>query len=279
MTRSMRSAAAPTIVLAFALVALLAPHGASAIRPSIAKTLGSATSFWSSAFSSSSSSSSGDEAAAVTALSSSGSGAHDAAVGAAVAAAAASPPWFCHGIDCPAFTTLATSKAYDTRAYPAGLVWTSTVVTGMAYDDAVGVGFMRLFKYISGENAEKAKVPMTAPVRVRVVPGAGPFCESNFTISFFVPFTPGSSTQIDPPAPTDPAVFTEVDPQPFTAYVRHFPGYETEKTLLHEAAALGAALEADGKGGGFVADHFFFAGYDSPFRPLGRHNEVWFMQA
>jgi hypothetical protein len=29
---------------------------------------------------------------------------------------------------------------------------------------------------------------MTAPVTVRVIPSQGPFCEDNFTISFFVPF-------------------------------------------------------------------------------------------
>lgn len=29
---------------------------------------------------------------------------------------------------------------------------------------------------------------MTAPVTVRVIPSQGPFCEDNFTISFFIPF-------------------------------------------------------------------------------------------
>jgi len=29
---------------------------------------------------------------------------------------------------------------------------------------------------------------MTAPVTVRVTPSQGPFCEDNFTISFFIPF-------------------------------------------------------------------------------------------
>jgi hypothetical protein len=32
------------------------------------------------------------------------------------------------------------------------------------------------------------KVEMTAPVTVRVIPSQGPFCEDNFTISFFVPY-------------------------------------------------------------------------------------------
>ena len=46
----------------------------------------------------------------------------------------------------------------------------------------------RLFRYISGENANKTKVEMTAPVRVMLEAGEGPFCKDHFKVSFFVPF-------------------------------------------------------------------------------------------
>ena len=53
------------------------------------------------------------------------------------------------------------------------------------------------------------KVPMTAPVITRVIPGAGPACESNFTISFFISF----ANQANPPKPTNSDVFISMIPE------------------------------------------------------------------
>ena len=46
----------------------------------------------------------------------------------------------------------------------------------------------RLFDYIGGKNEPNVKINMTAPVVTMVEHGDGPFCKSNFTGSFFVPF-------------------------------------------------------------------------------------------
>lgn len=46
----------------------------------------------------------------------------------------------------------------------------------------------RLFDYIGGKNEPNVKLNMTAPVVTKVEHGDGPFCKSNFTVSFFVPF-------------------------------------------------------------------------------------------
>jgi hypothetical protein len=52
----------------------------------------------------------------------------------------------------------------------------------MEYQKAVSTGFMRLFAYISGANQNMSRIPMTAPVRVKLTPGAGPFCEDHYKV-------------------------------------------------------------------------------------------------
>ena len=56
-------------------------------------------------------------------------------------------------------------------------------------------------------------------------------------------------------------------------FVGAFGGYADAKRLRREASALARRLEEDGVE--VAASAYFFAGYDSPFRPIGRHNEVW----
>lgn len=123
------------------------------------------------------------------------------------AASWTSPP-FCHGLECPRYSTLpCAAKGVELRRY-APSTWVSTVVTGASYDDAVNQvrasarreracahalsdaaprapracvarvaarvqGFGLLFSYISGANAAGVKIPMTAPVATDVAPGAG----------------------------------------------------------------------------------------------------------
>ncbi|KAF8056126.1 COG6 [Scenedesmus sp. PABB004] len=186
---------------------------------------------------------------------------------AGLAGAAADAPWFCHDLDCPSYKVVANLTALDAelRAYAPGK-WASTVVSGVGYDKAVATGFWRLFKYISGANVEQTKIEMTAPVTVRVTPGAGPACENNYTISFFVP----SAFQAKPPTPSAPEVFIEPRAA-LKVYVRSFGGWATGATYLAAAASLTAALEDAGRA--FDGSHFFTAGYDSPFRLRARHNE------
>ena len=182
-----------------------------------------------------------------------------------------SKPAFCHDLDCPRFSVEASStKKYEVRKYEAGAVWAKTLVTGFSdYDSAVNVGFMKLFHYISGENKENEKVPMAAPVRVTITPGQGPTCSSNFTVAFFVPF----AFEKNPATPLDDTITIERD-EAFEVYVKSFGGRAKGDDILQQAGELVQALKDDGIHVDSQSS-FASAGYDSPFRLLDRHNEVW----
>uniref|UniRef100_S4RZK6 Heme-binding protein 1 n=1 Tax=Petromyzon marinus TaxID=7757 RepID=S4RZK6_PETMA len=182
---------------------------------------------------------------------------------------AAEKPWFCHDLDCPTFTLVAEHEGFQERAYEATR-WVMTRVEGKPYERAVVDGFMILFRYIGGYNRGGVRVPMTAPVLCHVTP-KGARAEHNLTVSFFVP--PGSG---EPPAPSDPRVeFTSLPAM--TAFVSSFDGYAMERDWLHQSQLLAKALD-DAKLP-YQLGSFHSAGYDPPFRPINRHNEVWIMKA
>ncbi|KAM9798123.1 heme-binding protein 2 [Neosynchiropus ocellatus] len=178
---------------------------------------------------------------------------------------------FSVGIQNPKFIPVETSATdYEIRIY-AESKWVSTTLTGMSMDEASYAGFRKLFSYIQGSNQNKTKVDMTAPVTCRVDPGAGPACESNFTVSFYVP----EEFQADPPAPTDSSVFIESRKE-FTAYVRTFGGFAKEEMKKKELLNLLESLRRDGVP--FVEQPYYTAGYDSPFKLANRRNEVWILK-
>lgn len=182
-------------------------------------------------------------------------------------------PWFCHGINCPAFSN-SSVDGIEVRNYGSNR-WTSTEVQGVSLDDAMETGFHRLFDYISGANSAGKPIDMTAPVLTQVLPGAGPNCNTTFKVSFFVPFDYQAPND-PPPAPTDSTVFTETIPAMKVA-VKSFGGQPkedamiAEATLLEEQIAKDDDLEKDPQAG----ESWWAAGYDPPFRLTNRHNEVW----
>ena len=91
-------------------------------------------------------------------------------------------------IESPPYTVSEIRDGYEIRDYPA-LKWVSTDGYDFHIHDSPQSDdmFNKLFNYIDGQNSEGAKIDMTAPVIYFIVPGAGPNCESNFTMSFFIP--------------------------------------------------------------------------------------------
>jgi hypothetical protein len=148
-------------------------------------------------------------------------------------------PWFCHENDCPVYSVVSNSTDYEIRNYISAK-WVSAAISSTKYTSAVLTGFDKLFQYISGTNVPKKTVPMTSPVLTAINPGAGPFCGSNFTVSFFIPY----NLQNGPiPEPTDPIVFIETFVQQ-TVAVRSFGGFlNTDQDLLDQFIALQTSLE------------------------------------
>lgn len=177
-------------------------------------------------------------------------------------------PDFCNNLDCPEFTVVEKTKDYELREYVL-TNWVTTSMTGVEYSTASRDMFFRLFNYIQGKNAKKEKIAMTAPVVIRLIPGPGPACESNFTMSFFM-----SNKVKNPPQPTESTVFLNHAPV-FRAYVKQFGGYVTKiEDWISKAQELIKAINDPSK---YVTETYFTAGYNSPFEIFHRHNEIWFI--
>merc|ERR1711915_792577 len=86
------------------------------------------------------------------------------------------------------YTVLADHGDWEERVYPPTR-WVSTQALDPMPHDGLehSKAFRRLFDYIDGGNSENVKIPMTAPVSMMILPGEGPNCESNFTMSFLIP--------------------------------------------------------------------------------------------
>merc|ERR1711963_39183 len=102
------------------------------------------------------------------------------------AASAAQRPAFCHDLDCPLYTVVDTNNDYELRRYNV-TKWAAITKEGADRDSVNSGMFRTLFNYIDGHNAANTKIPMTAPVLMRVVHGQGPNCGTNFTMHFMLP--------------------------------------------------------------------------------------------
>jgi len=176
-------------------------------------------------------------------------------------------PTFCHDLDCPKFEVLEKTDKFEKRRYSPS-VWVATEIYTMTYSRPQQQGmFFKLFDYIAGNNSMGMKINMTAPVVTEIIHGAGPDCESNFTMHFMVPF----DLQANPPQPTEAGVFIKRVPE-MTVYVRSYGGYDNDDTKRDNLVMLSNDLTTANKQ--FRDDVFLTAGYDGPYAFI-RHNEIW----
>lgn len=188
-------------------------------------------------------------------------------VSVALAALLASATSLDVSLTAPQYVVLHSFKTYEIREYAQTHpnMWVSTTVKGESFKDASSTAFHRLFGYISGQNIAKEHIPMTKPVVMTWVDAKGE--QVPMTMSFYVP--PPLS---HPPVPTEKDVLLNVETRMVVA-VRKFGGFADAEDAEREVASLHADLDRDGITR--ANDGFSLAVYNSPFRVISRHNEVW----
>ncbi|KAM4041909.1 heme-binding protein 2-like [Anomaloglossus baeobatrachus] len=176
------------------------------------------------------------------------------------------PPSFCRNIACPKYELVKKYDSFELRQYEETR-WVRTSLKQDFFGLQMVASFRRLFKYISGNNAEELKINMTLPVVIYMPlkqPPAG-----NSTMSFFV-----SHEVENPPEPTNPEVYLDSVPTA-SFYVKTFGGYALEFTYKKQAKAL--AEELRNRDLPFDDSYFVRVGYNPPYEFENRHNEVWYM--
>jgi hypothetical protein len=156
------------------------------------------------------------------------------------------------------YTVIRTDGDFEIRDYDALVVAETPMVAGGA---GRNVGFMKLFRFISGANAAGQRISMTTPVFIDPGP-AKPF------MAFVLPadFNCG-----DLPAPTDRAVvLRDVEPCRYATF--RFSGSISEKSQQEAHARLLEWMKEAGLG---ASGGPWFAYYDPPWTlPSWRRNEV-----
>jgi len=129
--------------------------------------------------------------------------------------------------------------------------------------------FMKLFRYISGVNAQGEEVEMTVPVLTRMK-----LLENNM-INKQMCFYLEKKHQENPPTPVDEDVKIEENEE-MTVLVHTFGGYAMRDGVwIKEAQSFAKTLKKNGDSIDF--NNFYTAGYDSPMKFWNRRNEVMFL--
>lgn len=129
-------------------------------------------------------------------------------------------------------------------------------------------GFNLLFRFISGQNSQKSKVAMTAPVVSEKIAMTAPVLSSEGSIAFVMP---ESYTFETTPQPTDERVKIVESPPRFLAVLR-FSGRWSGKAFEARTKAMLGELE---KAGIATKGRAFTMRCNPPFMPwFLRRNEV-----
>lgn len=156
------------------------------------------------------------------------------------------------------YEVIYTKENFEIRFYPEAIL--ATVQMNGSYDNSRNSGFRVLAGYIFGGNEENQQIAMTSPVRMSGT-------EKLNTMSFVLP----SEMEFDKlPKPIDNRVLLHKSKPMYTASLR-FSGFANESDIAKHREKLSEILKQ------LNLQHtgnFEFLGYNSPFQPVNRRNEV-----
>jgi len=172
------------------------------------------------------------------------------------------------------YKVLKSSGSFELREY-APHILAETVVEG-DLESAGSTAFMRLFRYISGENRSRGKIAMTAPVSQEQagekIPMTAPVGQQRAGEKWAVSFTmPAGYTLGTLPVPDDPAIALRQVPPRRMAAVR-YSGFWSESNYLQHRGELESWIRESSL---TVAGEPVWARYNPPFTPwFMRRNEI-----
>ena len=171
------------------------------------------------------------------------------------------------------------TKDFEVRRYPS-FRYAEARETGVGMSTAGSRNFRKLFSYISGNNEEKQKIPMTVPVILPLQKAPSGAYAEDFSMMFWLP----KKYQSSPPEPSkaeklkDQVLITTWGER--IAYVRTYGWWAFESLVRYNENKLRQSLEENGIRGGVDYDPsmVYSASYNSPWQIFGRQNDVMFMQ-
>jgi len=172
--------------------------------------------------------------------------------------------------DTPTYEVLAvhnTSKGqFEERRY-LGETWWACNQRIISDDSGDNGMFMKLFRYITGDNEGGNKISMTTPVSMQMNKK-----DANNSFRKEMCFYLDSSYQSNPPQPTDPDLYLKQMPA-ITVFTRKVGGRMSNEDWFTESQNLDEMITE--KGFQYNQDYFIANGYDSPMKLWNRRNEVW----
>ncbi len=157
------------------------------------------------------------------------------------------------------YTLILKEKEFEIRFYPATTVATINS-NAKSYKELSGPGFNKLAGYIFGGNETKKSISMTAPVHMDI----------NDSVSSMSFVMPSAYNESNLPKPNNPDVIIKKTSDEYVAALR-FGGYASDGDLKFYSQKLENLLREKGI---TTIGNYRFLGYNPPFQPIGRRNEI-----